>query len=248
MLKHIGLVFTMALSLIAVSQSKDTFLDEILRVNWNKQSLPELEKLIPDQKAAQQFATAVLMAEPHTEPDNIYKLDVDAEVLVDYRFVDLKGDGSVQFVCLLDITGRRRPTILMAVENDHGHLKTTDVTGGEGGLGLGYLSAILRDIRHNGRNEVVLSLALEPFRGVAAPTPYMEHIYLYQDGEFIPSDREFLDYYRNQALPERREELNDILLHAPPPGASPEDREDFRKTVDGKKEEIEALKKLLSSP
>ena len=247
MLKHIGLVLT-AFALIALSQSKDASMDEILKVNWNKQSLAALEKLIPDQKAAQQFATAVLMAQPHTEPDNVYKLDVDTEVVVDYQFVDLKGDGSVQFVCLLDITGRRRPTILMAVENDHGRPKMADVTGGEGGLGLGYLSAILRDMRHDGKNEVVLSLALEPFRGVAAPTPYMEHIYLYRDGQFVPSDREFLDYYRNVALPERRQELNDILLHAPPPGASPEDREDFRKTVDGKKEEIEALKKLLSSP
>jgi len=247
MLKHIGLVFTTALSLIAVSQSKDAFLDEILRVSWNQQSLPELEKLIPDQKAAQQFATAVLMAEPHTEPDSVYKLDVDMEVVADYRFVDLKGDGSVQFVCLLDITGRRRPTILMAVENDHGHPKTADVTGGEGGLGLGYLSAILRDIRHNGRNEVVLSLALEPFAGIM-PTPYMEHIYLYRDGQFVPSDREFLDYYRNQALPERREELNELLMHSPPRDADPEQREYYRKSVEAKQTEIEALKKLLSNP
>ena len=86
-------------------------------MNWNQQSLAELEKLLPDQKAAQQFATAVLMAEPHKDPDNIHKLDVDGEVVVDYRFVDLKGDGSVQFVCLLDITGRMRPTLLMEVEN-----------------------------------------------------------------------------------------------------------------------------------
>ena len=139
MLRHIGLVFTTALTLLAAASTKAATVDEILRVNWNKQSLAELEKLLPDQKAAQQFATAVLMAEPHKDPDNIHKLDVDGEVLVDYRPVDLKGDGSVQFVCLLDITGRMRPTILMAVENDHGHLKTAYLTGGEGGLGLGEL-------------------------------------------------------------------------------------------------------------
>jgi hypothetical protein len=65
-----------------------------------------------------------------------------------------------------------RPTLLMAVENDHGHLKTAYPTGGEGGLGLGQLSGIIRDIKHNGRNEVMLSDALEPFAGTA-PTPYL---------------------------------------------------------------------------
>mgnify|MGYP001324601369 CR=1 FL=1 len=84
MLKHIGLMFTAALSLILVSQTKAATVDEILKINWDKQSLAELEKLFPDQKAAQQFATAVLMAEPHKDPDNIHKLDVDAEVVVDY--------------------------------------------------------------------------------------------------------------------------------------------------------------------
>jgi len=247
MLRQIALVFTTALSLIAVPQSNPSSRGETLSVDWNKQSLAELEKLIPDQKAAQQFATAVLMAQAHTEPDDIYKLGVDSEVVVDYRFVDLKGDGSVQFVCLLDITGRMRPTILMAVENDHGHLKTADVTGGEGGLGLGHLDAILRDIRHNGRNEVVISHALEPFAGIM-PTPYMEHIYLYQDGKLVPSDREFLDYYKNQVLPERREELNELLQHAPRPDADPEDREFFRKSVEAKQEEIAAVKKLLANP
>jgi len=230
------------------SQCKASTMEEILKTNWNKQSIAELEKLIPDQKAAQQFATAVLMAEPHKDPDNIHKLDVDGEVVVDYRLVDLKGDGSVQFVCLLDITGRMRPTILMAVENDHGHLKTAYLTGGEGGLGLGELSAIIRDLKHNGRNEITLSLALEPFAGTAAPTPYMEHIYVYQNGKFVPSDHEFLDYYKNECLPQRRKELDDLLQHSPPPDATPEEREDYRKSIDAKQEEIAALNKLLSNP
>jgi hypothetical protein len=62
MLKHIGLAFTMALTFMVASQSEATTMEEILRVNWHQQSLAELEKLLPDQKAAQQFATAVLMA------------------------------------------------------------------------------------------------------------------------------------------------------------------------------------------
>jgi len=181
-----------------------------LRVNWNKQSLPELKRLIPDQKAARQFAIAVRLKEPHTESDNIYKLDIDEDV-VEYEFVDLKGDGSLQFVCLLGSALRMRPTMLMAVENDHGHLKTDYLTGGEGGLGMGQLSGIIRDIKHNGRNEAMLSDALEPFAGIVAPTPYLEHIYVYQNGKFAPSDHEFLDYYKNESLPQRRQELNDLF-------------------------------------
>jgi len=248
MLKHIGLVFTMALTFMVASQCKAATMEEILRVNWNKQSLAELEKLLPDQKAAQQFATEVLLKEPHTERENIYKLDVDMEVVVDYEFVDLKGDGSVQFVCLLDITGRMRPTELMAVENDHGHLKTAYLTGGEGGYGLGELRYIIRDIKHDRKHEVTLSDPLEPFAGGAVPTPYLEHIYLYQNGKFVQSDREFLDYYRNEALPQRRQELNELLQHSPPPNASSSEREYYRRSIDAKQKEIAALSKLLSNP
>jgi hypothetical protein len=248
MLKHIGLVFTTALSFMAVSQSKAASVEEILRVNWNKQSIADLETLIPDQKAAQQFATAVLMAEPHTDPENIHKLDVDMEVVVDYRFVDLKGDGSVQFVCLLDITGRMRPTKLMAVENDHGHLKTAYLTGGEGGYGMGELRHIVKDIKRDGRNEVLTEEALGPFGGAAFPTPYLDHINVYTNGKFVQSDREFLDYYKNEALPERREELNELLLHGLPPDATPGEREEYRKSIDAKQKEIAALRKLLSNP
>jgi hypothetical protein len=83
----------------------------------------------------------------------------------------------VQFVCLLGSTLRMRPTMLMAVENDHGHLKTAYLTGGEGGLGLGQLSGITGISGTTEGNEVMLSDALEPFADVAAPTPDLEHIY-----------------------------------------------------------------------
>jgi hypothetical protein len=239
-------MFTAMLAFMVVSECKAATMEEILRVNWSKQSLPELEKLIPDQKAAQQFATEVLLKEPHTESDNVYKSGVDMEVVVEYEFVDLKGDGSVQFVCLLDFTGRMRPTKLMAVENDYGHLKTAYLTGGEGGLGMGQLSGIIRDIRHDGRSEVVLSNALEPFAGVSAPTPYVEHIYVYENGEFVSSDREFRDYYKNELLPQRRQELNDLLQNPPAPDASPEERAYYRKSIEAKKEEIAALSKIVS--
>jgi hypothetical protein len=245
--RHTGLVFAAAVILIVAPQSKAATMEEILRVNWNKQSLAELKRLVPDEKAARQFAFDVRMKEPHTESDDIYRLNIDEDV-VEYEFVGLKGDGSMQFVCLLGSALRMRPTLLMAVENDHGHPKTDYLTGGEGGLGLGQLSGIIRDIKHNGRNEVMLSDALEPFAGVAAPAPYLEHIYVYQNGKFVPSDREFLDYYKNEALPERRQELNDLLQHSPQPGASRSDREFYRKSVAAKQEEIAALNKLLSKP
>jgi len=245
LLKHIALMFTTVCTFMVASQCKAATLEEILKVSWNKQSLPELKKLIPDQKAARQFAFDVRMKEPHTEPDDMYRLDIDADV-TEYEFVDLKGDDSLQFVCLLDITGRMRPTILMTVENDHGHPKTAYLTGGEGGLGLGHLSAIIRDINHSGRHEIVLSLALGPFGGVVAPTPYMEHFYIYQNGKLVPSDHEFLDYYKNEALPKRRQELDELMQHPPASDASPEDRTFYQKSIDAKKKEISALSKLVS--
>ena len=108
MRKNIILAFMVALAFMVVSQCRAATLEEILRVNWNKQSVPELKRLIPDQKAAQQFAIEVRLKEPHTEPDNIYKLDIESDVVDEYEFVDLKGDGNVEFVCLLDNGGRMR--------------------------------------------------------------------------------------------------------------------------------------------
>src|SRR5208283_753578 len=108
MLKHIGITLTAVLTFMVVSQCEAATMEEIARVNWNKQSVAELERLLPDQKAVQRFATEVLMAEPNADKD-----DVTMEVVVDYKFVDLKGDDSVQLVCLLDTTGRMRPTELM---------------------------------------------------------------------------------------------------------------------------------------
>jgi hypothetical protein len=246
MLRHVGLLFAAMLTCMVVSQCKAATMEEIARVSWNKQSLAELERLLPDQKAVQQFATEVRTAERHANRmDNTY---YPPEDVADYKFVELKGDESVQLVCLLDYTGRMRPTLLMAVENDQGHLKTAYLTGGEGGYGLGELRFIIRDLKHDGKHEVTLSDPLEPFVGGAVPNAYMEHIYLYQNGKFVPSDREFLDYYRNESLPLRRQELNDLLQHRPPPHATPEEQEDYRKSVDAKKQEIAALNKLLSKP
>jgi hypothetical protein len=162
MLKHIGLMFAAVLAPMVVSPCKAATMEEILSVNWNKQSLPELKRLIPDQKAAQQFVIEGRLKEPHTESDEIYRLDIDNDVL-EYEFVDSKGDGGVQFVCLLDNGGRRRPTRLMVVENDHGQLKTAYLTGGEGGYGLGELRYILKDVKHDGKTEITTSDPLEPF-------------------------------------------------------------------------------------
>jgi hypothetical protein len=248
MLKHIGLVFTTALTFMAVSQCKAATMEEILSVNWNKQSLPELKRLIPDQKAAQQFAIEVRLKEPHTERDNVYKLDIESDVVDEYEFVDLKGDGNVEFVCLLDNGGRMRPTRLMVVENDHGQLKTAYLTGGEGGYGLGELRYILKDVKHDGKTEITMSDPLEPFAGGDEQTPYMEHIYVYKGGKLVQSDHDFLDYYRNESLPQRRQELNDLLQHSPPQGASRSEREFYRKSIAAKQEEIAALRKLLSNP
>src|ERR1700692_2673939 len=227
MLRHVGLLFAAVLILMVVSQCKAATVEEIERASWNKQSLAELERLLPDQKAVQQFAAEVRTAERHANRmDNAY---YPPEDVVDYKFGDLKGDGSVQLVWLLDYTGRMRPTLLMVVENDGGHLKTAYLTGGEGGYGLGELRYIIRDLKHDGKHEVTLSDPLEPFVAGAVPNPYMEHVYLYQNGKFVQSDPKFLDYYKNEALPQRHQALNDLLQHSPPAGASPEEQEYYRK-------------------
>ena len=44
------------------------------------------------------------------------------------------------------------------------------------------------------------------------------------------------------------QELNELLQHSPPADATPEEREDYRKSVAAKQEEIAALTKLLSNP
>ena len=179
MLKIVGVVFATGWALLAVSQSEAATKAEVSGVDWNKQSVTELYKLVPDLQAAQQFAVEVMAAEPDVDQED---LTSNPPEVVDYEFADLKGDGSVQFVCLLDYTGRSRPTELMALENNLGHLITAYLQAGAGGLGIGPLREIIRSLRHDGKNEVLTGYALEPFESAVTPTPNLEHVYVYQDG------------------------------------------------------------------
>jgi hypothetical protein len=240
MLKHMVLTVTAALVFMFVSQCEAATKGEIARINWNKQSIAELERLLPDLKAVQQFAGDLLVAEPDVDLED---LAINPPEVVDYELADLKGDGSVQLVCLLDYTGHKRPTQLMAIENNQGNFETAYLEGGEGGLGIGLIQEVLRDLKHDGRKEVLMSYALEPFQGAVVPTPHLEHVYVYQDGQFVQSDRGFITYYENEVLPKLRQTLKGLAQQTPPEDSL--ERELYQMSLDAKRKEIAAVSKML---
>lgn len=215
MLKHIRVALATMLAILAV-QSRAHSIDEIRRASWNKRSMAELQKLLPDLKAVQDFVEQVLAA----------KLDVDKEhpsnntpQVVDYRLVDLRGDRDVELVCLLNFTGRTRPTELMVVENNQGHFATTVLQAGTPGLGIGDLRGIIRDLRHDGANEILIDDSLEPPGSDVVPVPRITHVYVYLDGWLVQSDTDFLDYYKNEVLPNLCHELEVLEQRSPAPNA-----------------------------
>jgi hypothetical protein len=77
-------------------------------------------------------------------------------------------------------------------------------------------------------------------------SPYLEHVYVYQNGELAEKDREFLEYYRDTVLPALREELQSLSQQPPPSTASRFEQEVYKKSLHAKQKEIEALRKLIS--
>jgi hypothetical protein len=145
-----------------------------------------------------------------------------------------------------DYTRRGRPTVLLVIDDVQALPKATYLDFGGGGLGIGEHQEVVQDLKHDGRNEILMSYALEPFTSAVLPTPYLEHIYVYQNGELVQKDREFVDCYRNTVLPGLREDLDTMSRQPPATNASQFEQEVYRKSLHAKQKEIDALRKLLS--
>jgi hypothetical protein len=221
-----------------------TTLQDTLRVSWNQQSISSLQKLLSDRKTVQGIVSEIIALEPNNDEEERAN---DTPDVVEYKFVDLSGDGSVQLVCTLDYSGREHATVLMIINYQQGRMETAYLYSGGGGVGMGQLGGVIQDINGDGRNEVVMSYALVPFISPMTPTPYMEHIYVYRSGALVQADREFIDYYRTR-LAVLRQDIDLLSQHAPPSNASAEEHDDYQRILDAKQKESQSLTKLLSEP
>jgi hypothetical protein len=231
-----------AMTLCALAYCQDISVDEATSLKWERKSIIDLERVLPDSKAVQVFIGEVLASDHHGGKNDPVG---SPPVVSGYKFVDLKGDGEMELVSLLDYTGRMRPTELMVIENRDGHLHTAHLYAGEGGLGIGEIQRVVRDIKHDGRSELLIPYALEPFISPVIPTPHLVHVYVYQNGELVQSDGAFLNYYKGEVLPKLEAELEALVERKPASDASSFDREVYQKSIDAKRKEIDALVRTL---
>jgi hypothetical protein len=242
MIIRFWLALATALTLCPVVSGQGAALSEAASLKWEQQSIVELERALPDLDAVQAFAREVLAKEPGRDKDD---LETDPPGLAGYKFADLKGDGGLELVCLLDYTGRMRPTELMVVENQNGHFHTAFLNAGEGGLGIGEVKRVVRELKGDGRSEILIPYALEPFTSPVVPTAHLEHVYVYQAGVLVQSDSAFLDYYKREVLPHLREQLRSITEQKPALDASNLDRKIHQKSIDAKQKEIDAVLRMF---
>jgi hypothetical protein len=187
------------------------------------------------------FVKSVIISDPLRDT-----LDVESNspAVMDYALVDLKGDGTIELVCRLDFSGRGLSYDLVAIaRSPHGFHVALLESPGE----LGKISDTVLDINNDGKKEVLVSEALRAGRDRSTPVPHFTHVYRYEGGQFVQSDRQFKHYYRSIVLPLLASELaKEEASFKSLPSLSPEQTLFRRQKLDALRQSIEATRQFLA--
>jgi len=164
--------------------------------------------------------------------------------VLDYALVDLKGDGKLQLVCRLDYSGRGISYDLVAISKAGGrfHVALLDSPGQ-----LSKVSEIVRDLNGDGQKEVVVDEALSVGQDRSTPVAHFEHVYKYQQGEFVLADALFKHYYRNTLLPSLQVQLSaQEAQFKSSQATSPEGMLYERQKLDALRQSVKAVRQFLT--
>ncbi len=123
----------------------------------------------------------------------------------DFGFFDLRGDGKLELLAVLDYSGRGISTCLATVMRTESHLSVSllDTTVFKGGGGeLGTLSNSIKDLEGNGHLELIVSKVISDRKDRSSPAAFFNNIYVYEFGKFVLSDNLFRSYYQQVVIPE----------------------------------------------
>ncbi len=176
------------------------------RADWTAANYKVLSGALADVEATNGFIHAAMRsAELGAKP--MEETGGDDGVPMGSRFFDMLGNGRLELLFALDNSGRGLTGLMMALSRVGSRYAVAALDVGPW-PGVPEPARCVRDLKHNGRFEVVLDRLLQMPKSRATPTPWFEDVYIYDGSAFKLASGEFREYYANEVLPDLRRRLD----------------------------------------
>ena len=168
---------------------------------WSIEDRTPLTRLFSDASVVKRFLNEIVGKGPAPEYGNYI------DHVKEYRLIDLRGDGWLELVALIDTSGREfcnAVTIISLLQN--GALRAYDEFDGfgmqtVGGDQIPGLDFALRDIDKDGVYEIIVPLVLRESAITAEPNADIESVFAWDGYQYQKADVRFGDYFKSFVLP-----------------------------------------------
>jgi len=160
--------------------------DDLATRDWSVKASPSLEKNPPPPEEIRKFVNKLMNSDLNP-------------ILCSAKFVDIGHDGTYRLLASLDSGGRHfcNQLVIIAKQGSGFALLNQWKV-----WGVGDINAVLEDVDHDGREEVVLPQAWTIYDGASHCLAIWQKIFQWDNGKFVDRSNQFPDFYKK-----RREEL-----------------------------------------
>lgn len=190
-----GVIAVCVSVLFAASANAGSLLSTIQELSWDSKNAATLEALLPDRNKVTQFVRAQYG-------------DVDVLPSVgEYMFVDLTGDGFLEFVATLDFSGREFYTTLLLIQQKGKRLVRQEIR--TGSASIDHMRSRLDDLDNDNTQEILIPRLLDQYRG-HLPVPVFTDVYAWDGSQYTQANDSHKDYYRETVLPKIKRGLEAV--------------------------------------
>ena len=191
----IALAIAVAAVLAApAARGQESLTSAAARLSWSATGAEALRALLKDNATVKRFLNEIDTGDP-TGAGAI-------EAVKEYRLLDLWGDGQIELIALIDVSGRGFFNILEIVRLGPEGFVTPEVRGFQ----IEGLESTLKDLDGDGRYELVVPTLLEEYEG-ARPLATLEEVYVFNGQQYVKASGRFPQFYSEVVLPRLQREL-----------------------------------------
>lgn len=227
-------VLTLACVKSANAQSHASIARAASQVTWSDPSIDELRRLFRDAATVKEFLHQLDTRGSRMAPEII------ADVR-EYKLLDLAGDGRVELVAVVDITGRAFFNNIEIVYSRPTGFVVRELRG----FDIQSLDRSLVDLDRNGALEILVPQPLEPYQGGTIRPATLVEIYAWNGQEYEKASGRFPSYYSDVILPPLQRELA-RLEQSSEDGLTTIEREKRRQLQATYRSEIDAAKRRIA--
>lgn len=217
----------------AKAQSQTSIARAASQVSWSHVGLEELRGLFRNSASVKDFLHQIDTRGGRMAPDIIAGVK-------EYKLTDLAGDGWIELIAIVDVTGRAFFNNIVIVSSSPTGFVVRELRGWD----IGSLDSALIDLDGNGSLEILVPEPLESYRGAIARPATIVEIYAWNGREYEKASGRFPSYYRDVVLPTLEHRLADV--ERSPVGLTAIERERRRKLQATYRAEIEVVKKRIA--